>query len=268
MSALDSSSTDKSPTQNDDSLFDVDLIEVDDLLNSASRLLEEVYSIRPAIETSITSPREDAMEQVQRFLSSIRERDEEEEDVVFVEARPGNAPPASARTTAVVDLCTPNTADESTPETRGTRRRRTTVDIAPIAFPDLTTSPNGSNTGSRRTRRQAKAEPVDNYPQVIEVSRPATTARSSVPPPVSPVRGSTRAQTAANNTVSPNSNNAGLPALTCAVCMESVLNRQPASTSCGHIFCQGCIMQAIRLTSKCPLCNTKLNRTKVHRVYF
>ena len=99
MSALDSSSTDNSvretfclndeffqldifllyfykiklqPTQNDDSLFDVDLIEVDDLLNSASRLLEEVYSIRPAIESSITSPREDAMEQGKQFSCILK----------------------------------------------------------------------------------------------------------------------------------------------------------------------------------------------------
>lgn len=259
MSTLDTNNKEDVSTTLNDSLFDVDLIEVDDLLNSASRLLEEVYSSRPQIaetinlDTSVNSPREDAIEQVQRFLSSIREREEEEEDVVFVEARPGNAPPASARTTAVVDLCTPG-EEVSTPETRTSRRRRHTEDIQPIAFPDLATSPSQRSTrNSRKARQQAvKSEPA------AKIRSPQKDTSTCTPP----TRSSTRGQSKSN------AQSPVLPALTCAVCMESVVNRQPSSTSCGHIFCQACIMQAIRLTSKCPLCNTRLNRTKVHRVYF
>lgn len=251
MSILDANSLDDASTENDDSAFDVDLIEVDNLLSSASRLLEEVYSNRPQIEETIdldntmNSPRDDAIEQVQRFLNSIRET--EEEDVIFVEARPGNAPPAGARTTAVVDLCTPG---DDQPETRSMRKRRQTTNLQPVAFPEL--SPNMTSTGSRRSRRQAVKTETD-----ASDIPPKTKVRAVTPPP--------------SNSRKPDTSNAQsspLPALTCAVCMESVVGRQPTSTACGHIFCQGCIMQAIRVTSKCPLCNTKLSRNKVHRVYF
>lgn len=260
MSSLESPNKDDLLTAtNDDSVIDVDEIEVDDLLNSATRLLEAVFNDRPAlVETSPSSPRDDAIQQVQRFLSSIREC-AEEEDVVFVEARPGNAPPAGARTTAVVDLCTPTNADDDDTESPNSRviRSRRVAGLEPIQFPDLNSaSPNcSSNLPTKRTRRQPKSEPVDNH--TINVS---------------PVR-TRRDQTNSNVFTPPSGGRGGggsgdLPPLTCAICMESVIHRQPCSTSCGHIFCQQCIMQSIRITTKCPLCNTKLTRAKVHRVYF
>ncbi|XP_055906381.1 uncharacterized protein LOC129941707 [Eupeodes corollae] len=251
----------------DNSLIDIDMVEVEELLDSASRLLEEVYSTRPqaAMQTIPSSPREDAMQQVQRFLSSIREP-EEEEDVVFVEARPGNAPPAGARTTAIVDLCTPTTADDenldtSQTDTRPSRRRRRAENIVPVRFPNIENEPNCSNFTSKTRRgtraqaqRQPKPEPVDksdDEPSIIQIDSPATYGSGKK-----------------TNRTPPGPNGTAMPALTCAVCMDSVIGRQPSSTSCGHIFCHSCIMQAIRLTKKCPLCNCKLRQNQVHRVYF
>lgn len=257
MSSLESPNKDDLLTAtNDDSVIDVDEIEVDDLLNSATRLLEAVFNDRPTlVETSPSSPRDDAIQQVQRFLSSIREC-AEEEDVVFVEARPGNAPPAGARTTAVVDLCTPtnNADDDHSPNSRVIRSRRV-AGLEPIQFDLNSASPNCS---SKRTRRQPKSEPVDKHS--INVS-PVRTRRdqnnSNVYTPPSGGRGA-----------GGGGGNGDLPPLTCAICMESVIHRQPTSTSCGHIFCHQCIIQSIRITTKCPLCNTKLTKAKVHRVYF
>ncbi|XP_049304695.1 uncharacterized protein LOC105230448 isoform X1 [Bactrocera dorsalis] len=53
----------------------------------------------------------------------------------------------------------------------------------------------------------------------------------------------------------------------CAVCMESCVNNQPTSTKCGHVFCANCIRQALRLTRKCPMCNTKLSPSMLFRIY-
>ncbi|XP_037811306.1 uncharacterized protein LOC119603365 [Lucilia sericata] len=53
----------------------------------------------------------------------------------------------------------------------------------------------------------------------------------------------------------------------CPVCMESCLQRQPTSTRCGHVFCKECIEHAIRLTHKCPMCNTKISKSQIFRIY-
>lgn len=53
----------------------------------------------------------------------------------------------------------------------------------------------------------------------------------------------------------------------CPVCMESCLKRKPTSTKCGHVFCEHCIKQSIRLTHKCPMCKTKLSCNQLIRIY-
>lgn len=57
------------------------------------------------------------------------------------------------------------------------------------------------------------------------------------------------------------------PILDCAICLESVIKREPVSTICGHIFCKSCIEECISLKQKCPLCKKKLSMKKIHRVY-
>lgn len=53
----------------------------------------------------------------------------------------------------------------------------------------------------------------------------------------------------------------------CPVCMESAARREPTSTLCGHIFCKPCILHAIKISKKCPLCNRRLNRKQVHPLF-
>lgn len=55
--------------------------------------------------------------------------------------------------------------------------------------------------------------------------------------------------------------------LMCPVCMESSVKRKPTSTKCGHIFCESCINHAITITHKCPMCNTKLSKKMIFRIY-
>ncbi|EDV94669.1 GH22295 [Drosophila grimshawi] len=53
----------------------------------------------------------------------------------------------------------------------------------------------------------------------------------------------------------------------CPVCLESVLKKEPSSTRCGHIFCKICIQAAEHATHKCPLCNKKISRNSIFRIY-
>ncbi|KAG7398274.1 hypothetical protein PHYBOEH_011358 [Phytophthora boehmeriae] len=54
--------------------------------------------------------------------------------------------------------------------------------------------------------------------------------------------------------------------LKCSVCLDVLENM--TSTLCGHIFCAGCIHQAIRANGKCPLCQRHLHSKDTHRLYF
>lgn len=50
--------------------------------------------------------------------------------------------------------------------------------------------------------------------------------------------------------------------LTCPICLDSVVNRQPVSTICGHLFCKICITQALQNAKKCPMCKKALGGRK------
>ncbi|XP_023171509.1 E3 ubiquitin-protein ligase complex slx8-rfp subunit rfp2 [Drosophila hydei] len=53
----------------------------------------------------------------------------------------------------------------------------------------------------------------------------------------------------------------------CPVCLECVRKREPSSTKCGHIFCKSCIETAIASTHKCPLCNKRVAKRSIFRIY-
>ncbi|XP_030387682.1 uncharacterized protein LOC115634230 [Scaptodrosophila lebanonensis] len=53
----------------------------------------------------------------------------------------------------------------------------------------------------------------------------------------------------------------------CPVCWESVRQREPVSTKCGHVFCNTCIQSVLRLTHKCPMCNKKMSSRQTFRIY-
>lgn len=54
--------------------------------------------------------------------------------------------------------------------------------------------------------------------------------------------------------------------LKCSICLDVL--EDMTSTLCGHIFCAGCIHQAIRASGKCPLCQRRLHLKDTHRLYF
>lgn len=54
----------------------------------------------------------------------------------------------------------------------------------------------------------------------------------------------------------------------CSICFENIQLRQPTSTVCGHMFCRGCITQAIDITKRCPICKRKLTNKQIHSLYF
>ncbi|XP_055381465.1 uncharacterized protein LOC129612045 [Condylostylus longicornis] len=43
----------------------------------------------------------------------------------------------------------------------------------------------------------------------------------------------------------------------CPICLESAVKNIPTSTICGHIFCNKCIVLALKTNKKCPLCKKR-----------
>lgn len=58
-------------------------------------------------------------------------------------------------------------------------------------------------------------------------------------------------------------------ALRCAICLGVFGATTPLSaTICGHIFCEGCIQDALKVQKKCPICRKDLkSKNSVHRLY-
>lgn len=64
----------------------------------------------------------------------------------------------------------------------------------------------------------------------------------------------------------PNSEPANkFPTMTCPICLHPLV--KASSTICGHVFCTGCIKEAIRAFKKCPTCRTKLTIKNVHPIF-
>ena len=56
--------------------------------------------------------------------------------------------------------------------------------------------------------------------------------------------------------------------INCPVCMDSVLDKQPVSTACGHIFCKQCItVVTMKKAAKCPMCNRTMKKGSVHDIF-
>jgi hypothetical protein len=51
----------------------------------------------------------------------------------------------------------------------------------------------------------------------------------------------------------------------CPICQDTC--EAPASTSCGHVFCQECIRLALREKSVCPTCRKRITMKNVHRIF-
>ena len=54
----------------------------------------------------------------------------------------------------------------------------------------------------------------------------------------------------------------------CCICLDTV--KEPVVTMCGHLFCKECIKQWIeakRVNQSCPVCNSKISKDKLIRLY-
>lgn len=46
--------------------------------------------------------------------------------------------------------------------------------------------------------------------------------------------------------------------INCPICLESVKERDPVTTMCGHIFCKLCLRASMQTNKTCPMCKKKL----------
>ncbi|XP_042384893.1 probable E3 ubiquitin-protein ligase bre1 isoform X1 [Zingiber officinale] len=53
--------------------------------------------------------------------------------------------------------------------------------------------------------------------------------------------------------------------LRCSICMDTM--KEETSTTCGHIFCNSCITNAIQVHHRCPTCRFSLSLNSIHRIY-
>ncbi|XP_074582580.1 uncharacterized protein LOC141838874 [Curcuma longa] len=53
--------------------------------------------------------------------------------------------------------------------------------------------------------------------------------------------------------------------LRCSICMDTM--KEETSTTCGHIFCNTCITNAIHVHRRCPTCRFSLSPSSIHRIY-
>ncbi|KAG5672795.1 hypothetical protein PVAND_002888 [Polypedilum vanderplanki] len=55
--------------------------------------------------------------------------------------------------------------------------------------------------------------------------------------------------------------------INCPICLESVIDRNPQSTSCGHIFCKNCLLSALQNAKKCPMCRKGIGKNGYHNIH-
>jgi len=52
----------------------------------------------------------------------------------------------------------------------------------------------------------------------------------------------------------------------CAICWGVL--QKPTSTSCGHIFCNNCIIMALKNKKSCPVCKTPISTKTIHPIFW
>ncbi|XP_078037062.1 LON peptidase N-terminal domain and RING finger protein 2 [Augochlora pura] len=60
-----------------------------------------------------------------------------------------------------------------------------------------------------------------------------------------------------------------ITALSCPICYEELSSDiKPMSTPCGHIFCHNCLLEAIRISKRCPICKKSVKFPRCTRLHF
>ncbi|KAL4523165.1 hypothetical protein Ndes2526B_g07970 [Nannochloris sp. 'desiccata'] len=56
----------------------------------------------------------------------------------------------------------------------------------------------------------------------------------------------------------------------CGICLEAMggnTDRPMMAGSCGHVYCNSCLLAAVKTTKKCPTCRKTLQARQLHAVY-
>lgn len=115
-----------------------------------------------------------------------------------------------------------------------------------------------SNQANRRTSQNSINRSVD----VVEVSM-------TEPPSLSPVVSAAQPRPPAPEPNHDETRTGRVADIICPICYDALGNRPAISTSCGHVYCAECLLQALRVTKKCPVCKRGLTRPhQMHPLYF
>lgn len=136
------------------------------------------------------------------------------------------------------------------------------VDLCSSLYDEIPLSPATRRARRRRADAAPVVESINLDDTVHDTAPPVQQNAVQAPPP--PKRMATTAPR--SNSVSPEA--APSISATCPICLESIFHQQAASTVCGHLFCNACITQEIRIRKKCPMCKRALKRQHVHPIYF
>lgn len=183
---------------------------------------------RETVTTEMPRPIIDLSETPLQIDNTSNNNGEDEDDDVII---------VSSNLQPVVDLCTPNNQRLTPIRRRRHSVNRSTLSRRRLTVPDVNDVETCVTARKRRTINRRKSSDI-SLADSLENSTPASNTSSS-----------------------------DHARYTCAVCLESYFQRKPTTTRCGHVFCEQCITEAIRLTRKCPMCNAKVSRTQIHRLY-
>ncbi|CAL5082239.1 unnamed protein product [Urochloa decumbens] len=129
------------------------------------------------------------------------------------------------------------------------------IDVEAIEDEVQTVSP--SRVPPPRRNRRTRRQPVTVVDLEIEGSQEGN-KRRRVAHCLSPNRGE-------GSSFQANKEVPKEPIFTCPICWNKM--EEPSTTPCGHVFCNTCIKQAIKVQKKCPTCRKGLRATSVHRIY-
>ena len=200
--------------------------------NSAPRATSSSRHNRGRETTTIEMPRPIIDLSESRTDNTNDNNDEEEDDDVIL---------VSSNLQPIVDLCTPLNQRETSRRRRRHTANHTTLNRRRLTIPDSNNGDSCIEDGPSTARKRR----MGNKRKSLDVTTTACMENGSPAVNISSDR-------------SP---------YTCAVCLESYFQRQPTTTRCGHVFCLACITEAIRLTHKCPMCNARVGRNQIHRLY-
>ena len=138
-----------------------------------------------------------------------------------------------------------------------------------------------ANRPQRKKRKRAAKEgkdrtvsgPDDSDVIILSPAPPSRNLRPS-PPPLRPVDPPPSSLPPVFHPVVPPlpSESPSSQGISCPICMDSKRQftesgRTLVSTKCGHVFCDACIKQSIKMNHKCPTCSTRLTLKQYHRIY-